>query len=97
MSELEKDIGLLTTLVKRAVEIRLPRAEELKARVDAGGVLDDRDVAFLEEVFADAKSLGALWGEHPEYHEIGLRMLGLYKEITAKALENQKAQPGGQE
>ena len=97
MSELEKDIGLLTTLVKRAVEIRLPRAEEIKARVDAGGVLDDRDVAFLEEVFADARSLGPLAEHHPEYREIGLRMLGLYKEITAKALENQKAQPDSQE
>jgi hypothetical protein len=54
-------------------------------------------VAFLEEVFEDARSLGPLAEHHPEYREIGLRMLGLYKEITAKALENQKAQPGSQE
>ena len=96
MSKLKKDVGMMTALVKRTTELRLPRAEELKARVDAGGVLDDRDLAFLEEVLADGQSLHALWEQHPEYREIGMRMLGLYKDISAKALENQKAQQGGQ-
>jgi len=93
VSEPTNDLGLITALVKRAVDIRLPRAEALKAKVDAGGLLDDRDVAFLEEIFHDAQSVtGPLMDQHPEYREIGLRMLGLYKEITAKALENQQAQ-----
>lgn len=97
MSEPTKDVGVITALIKRAVEIRLPKAEALKAKVDAGGLLDDRDVAFLEEIFHEAQSVtGPLMDQHPEYREIGLRMLGLYKEITAKALENEQSQQGGQ-
>jgi len=95
MSEPTDEQGLITALIKRAVEIRLPRAEVLKQKVDAGGVLDDRDVAFLEEVFHDARTIGPLMDQHPEYQDIGLRMLSLYKEITAKALENEQARDGG--
>lgn len=91
MSEPTKDVGLMTTLVKRAVEHRLPRAEELKAKVDAGGLLDDRDLAFLEEVFHDARTVGPLVEQHAEYRDIALRMLSLYREITAKALANEQA------
>lgn len=95
MSEPTDEQGLITALIKRAVEIRLPRAEVLKQKVDAGGVLDDRDVAFLEEVFHDARTIGPLMDQHPEYQDVGLRMLSLYKEITAKALENEQARGGG--
>jgi hypothetical protein len=92
----EVDMGVLTALVKRTQEIRLPRAEALKAKVDGGGLLDDRDLGFLEEIFQEAHSVGPLLAEHPEYQDIALRMLGLYKEITAKALENEQAQQGKQ-
>ena len=94
MSEPANDMGLVTTLVTRAVEHRLPRAQALKEKVEGGGLLDDRDIAFLEEVFHDARSLLPLAEDHPEYQDIGMRMLGLYKEITAKALENEQAQGG---
>lgn len=94
MSEPTNDLGLITALMKRAVDIRLPRAEVLKEKVDAGGLLDDRDVAFLEEIFRDASTVAPLIEQHPEYREIGLRMLSLYKEITAKALENEQAKGG---
>lgn len=95
MGEPTDDMGLITAIIKRAVEIRLPRAEVLKEKVDAGGVLDDRDVAFLKEIFDDARTIGPIIDQHPEYHDIGMRMLSLYKEITAKALENEKARGGG--
>lgn len=94
MSEPTKDLGLMTTLVKRAVEQRLPRAEALKAKVDGGGLLDDRDLAFLEEVFNDARTIGPLVEQHAEYRDIALRMLSLYREITAKALANEQARQG---
>lgn len=94
MSEPTKDLGLMTTLVKRAVEQRLPRAEALKEKVDGGGLLDDRDLAFLEEVFTDARTIGPLVEQHPDYRDIASRMLSLYKEITAKALANEQARQG---
>lgn len=91
MSEPTKDLGLMTTLLKRAVEHRLPRAEALKEKVDGGGLLDDRDLTFLQEVFHEARTLGPLVEQHPEYHDIGFRLLSLYSEITAKALANEQA------
>ncbi|EXI92020.1 MAG: hypothetical protein AW12_00897 [Candidatus Accumulibacter sp. BA-94] len=31
--------------------------------------------------------------EHPEYQELAAKMANLYEEITAKGLENEKAEP----
>ena len=92
MSESSKDIGILTALAQRLTEQRLPKALALKEKVDRGEVLSDFDVTFLEEVFNDAKSIGPLIKQNPQYQDIAMRMLQLYKEITTKALENEKAQ-----
>jgi hypothetical protein len=70
---------------------RLPMALALKAKVDQGGLLDDMDIAFLEEVFANTAQLKPLLDAHPEWQDLAARMLGLYGEITAKALENEQA------
>ena len=54
MSEVSKEIGVFAVLAKRMVEERLPKALALKERVDHGEVLNELDVAFLEQVIADA-------------------------------------------
>jgi hypothetical protein len=92
VSETSKDIGVLTVLAQRLSEQRLPKALAMKEKVDRGEVLSDFDITFLENVFKDASSLGPLIQRNPQYQDIAGRMLQLYKEITTKALENQKAQ-----
>ena len=87
----EDDLGVMAVLVQRLETKRLPRALALKEKVDRGEVLDDFDLGFLEEVFADARNIRPFLDKHPEYQELAARMMNLYKEITDKALQNEKA------
>ncbi|MBK7423031.1 MAG: hypothetical protein IPJ48_08025 [Propionivibrio sp.] len=84
-----KDAGVLAVIVARMEQQRLPRAIDLKAKVEQGGVLDDLDIEFLEGVFADSSELKPLLVRHPEYQDLAARMMALYREITTKALENE--------
>jgi hypothetical protein len=84
-----KDAGVLAVIVARMEQQRLPRAIDLKAKVEQGGVLDDLDIEFLEQVFADSNELKPLLLRHPEYQDLAARMMALYREITTKALENE--------
>mgnify|MGYP001355677825 FL=1 len=84
-----KDAGVLAVIVARMEQQRLPRAIDLKAKVEQGGVLDDLDIEFLEQVFADSNELKPLLVRHPEYQDLAARMMALYREITTKALENE--------
>jgi hypothetical protein len=92
----DKEAGIIQALAERLEKQRLPIAIELKAKVDQGGLLNGADIAFLEEVFADARQLKPLLDAHPEWQDLAARMLGLYGEITAKALENEQAAQKGQ-
>ena len=94
MSEVSKEIGVLAVLAKRMVEERLPKALALKERVDRGEVLNELDVAFLKQVNADAGAIRPMMQENPRVLEVAGRMVSLYKEITDKALENEKAEKG---
>ena len=89
-SQKAKDAGLLAVIVERMQEQRLPRALDLKAKVDQGGFLEDLDIEFLDKVFADTSELKPLLARHPEYNDLAARMMGLYREITTKALENEQ-------
>ena len=96
MSGISKETGILAVLAKRMVEERLPKALALKERVDRDEVLNELDLAFLEQVVTDAKSVGPIVKQNPQAAEVAGRMLQLYREITAKALENEQARPGAQ-
>ena len=90
MSESEKDAGIMEVLIERFQQQRLPRALDLKEKVDRGEPLDEWDTAFLEEVLEDAEEAKLLVDKHPEYQDLYARAVHLYKEITEKALENEK-------
>ena len=91
MSASSSDIGVLTALAQRLVDQRLPRALALKEKVDRGEVLDDRDLEFLERVLEDTNKIAPVVERNPKYKDVAGRMLQLYKEIMAKALENEQA------
>jgi len=91
MKDPQKDAGMLAVLIERLETQRLPRALDLKEKVDKGERLDDFDIAFLEEVFSDSQEIQPLMERHPEHQEIAAKMMGLYREITEKALANEQA------
>lgn len=86
----DKEAGVIQALVERLEKQRLPMALALKKKVDQGGLLNEADIAFLEEVFAGTAQLKPMLDTHPEWQDLAARMIGLYGEITAKALENEQ-------
>lgn len=93
MTELSKDTGVAMALLERMRTQRLPRAFAIKEKVDRGEKLDGGDLAFLHEVFETAEQIKPMVDRHPEYQDIYAGALQLYKEITEKALKNEKGSP----
>ena len=56
--------GLLVTFEKH----KLPRALNIKAKVDKGGLLSDWEVAFLQTAIDEANRAKPLVDRHPELH-----------------------------
>ena len=94
MSQSSSDIGILTTLAQRLVDQKLPKTLALKERIDRGELLEDADIAFLEQGLADARSIAPILERNPEYVETAGRMGQLFNEIMAKALKNEEARKG---
>lgn len=90
MTNAADERGVTTVLLERMRKVRLPRALALKEKVNRGERLDDADLQFLEEVMQDADRSRSVVVRNPELHELAGRMVSLYAEITAKALENEK-------
>lgn len=91
MAEHPEDAGVIQVLVERLEKQRLPRLLALKENVDKGEVLPDIDIEFLTQVLEDAQHIGPMVARNPEWQSLAGRMVSLYKEITDKALENEKA------
>lgn len=91
MTDMKNDAGLVQVLAQRLETQRLPRVLSVKEKVDAGGLLDDYDIEFLEEVFQDASRLKPLVDAHPEWQPLAAKMIAMYREITSQALKNQQA------
>jgi hypothetical protein len=89
-----EDIGLATALIERFEHWLLPIALDVKAKVDRGEKLNSFDIEFLENVLKDAKEVKPYVDRAPEYQTLYTRVVGLYGEITKKALENEQAGEG---
>ena len=86
--------GVVAAVVEHFEKWTLPRALEIKAKVDRGEKLDDFDIDFLERALKGAQSIKSRVDTAPEYQTLYTRALSLYEEITKKGLENEQAGNG---
>ncbi len=90
MTEDTKDLGVAITLLERLSKDTLPKAFEIKKRLDLGERLDRWDIEFLEELFKRAEEVKPLVDRHPEYQDVYASAVHLYKQITDQAVLNEK-------
>ena len=85
-----KEAGTIQVMLQRLNEFRLPKALDLKKKVDRGEKLDSYDLEFLESVLTDASTAQTLISKHPEIQPLVGKLMSLYSEITTKGLENEQ-------
>jgi hypothetical protein len=88
MDSSSDDLGLVQVLLDDLEKQTLPRALELKDKVDRGELLDDFDEVFLEHAIETATKTDEVMARHAEYQALAARVSHLYHEITTKALQN---------
>ena len=91
MNNHPEDAGIIQTILDRFNNQRFPRTMAMKEKVDRGEKLEKFEVDYLAEVLEDARSLHALIERHPEYQPLVIKAFDLYKEISEKALANEKS------
>ena len=92
MNYLSKDDGIITVMLQRLKQHRLPRVFALHEKVSGGDVLDDYDIVFLDRVCCEAKNCHFYCQDHPEYNDLFSRVTHFYHEIAVTALANEKQQ-----
>ncbi len=90
MTDLPKNEGVVVALIERFEQYRLPRALDIKEKVDRGETLSDFDIEHLEGVLRDSEEVKRLIDERPDLQDLYTRAVSLYHEITAKALANEQ-------
>jgi len=90
MNKDNSDEGVIAALILRFERYRLPRALAIKERVDAGETLTDMDIEHLKKLLDGAQEMAPLISRNPKYQDLATRAILLYKQITEKALENER-------
>ena len=79
------------TLLNRFTKQTLPKVLEIKERVDRGEILTEWDIYFLNKLVNERViEVMPLVDRNPEYQEVYAKAVHICKEITEKALLNEK-------
>ena len=84
----QKDQGVIAVMLKRFEHERYPQMQLLKEKVDNGAVLNEKDLEYLEKVFADVHQGLAIITRHPEYAALVKSALVMYEEIMSTSQAN---------
>ena len=90
MSQVSAQDGVIVAVIERFEKFRLPRALDIKAKVERGECLDESDIDHLKLVMADAEDVKRIVDQRPDLQPLYTRVISLYQEITQKALENEQ-------
>jgi hypothetical protein len=90
VAEVSHQDGIIVAILERFEKFWLPRALEIKAKVERGERLDDADLDHLKQVMRDAEDVKRLVDQRPDLQNLYTRATSLYQEITRKALENEQ-------
>lgn len=90
MKKSTSEIGVITAIVERLENQRLPKLFAMKQKLDEGKPLDDTELDFLEKTMVNGREVMAMIDKHPEYQELATKVMALYKEIIDKALQLEK-------
>jgi hypothetical protein len=89
----QAQMGIAEALIERFEKNRLPRILKIKDRVDQGQTLDATDFGFLERVLNDAQVNQNLIDAMPHCRDLFAKVVHLYRDITARALQNEECGP----
>ncbi len=92
MKERSDEAGVIAVLLKHFEAHRIPRALDIKERVDKGEPLNDWDISFIRDVLDEANRVEPLVNRHAEMQSLYAYAVRLYHEITATALLNERAE-----
>ncbi|MDF2181691.1 hypothetical protein [Neptuniibacter sp. CAU 1671] len=81
--------GSAAVIVLHFEEKLLPKAFDLRDRLDQGERLNDVDIAFLNQLLGQVHNLQTLAHSEPKIQRFAAGVVSLYHELTRAALINQ--------
>jgi hypothetical protein len=86
----DSEEGTLAVMLERSRR-GVPNLLALKERIDNRDTLSSLEISDLDESFERAKLMLHVYDEHPEVHNLVARIVSMYVQITARAMENEKS------
>lgn len=85
--------GVMSALLRQLSSQNLPRIFALRDRLELGERVSDEDIRYLRESFFDALLAKPAFDRHPELAEVGAKVVTLYRDMSRKALDNERSIP----
>ncbi len=85
------DNGILQVDIERFLKQRLPVATFLKKKVESNQKLNEFDLDFLENMLKEVQQMLPIYNRHKDYQHLASKIMNLYENIIAKAMENEKS------